>query len=84
MEFVTIPPNSGERRFGQENTLDDTLTRPWLSARGAALRIGCKIYEVHRLAMIGRIRTKAEPGTWVKFNAEDVEAIRSERSDESA
>jgi hypothetical protein len=47
----------------------------WLNGRQASLLIGCSPTALLRLALIGRIRTKLDPGSPPRYHAEDVASI---------
>jgi hypothetical protein len=47
----------------------------WLNGRQASLQIGCSPTALLRLGLIGRIRTKLEPGSPPRYSAEDVARI---------
>jgi predicted site-specific integrase-resolvase len=50
----------------------------WTSARDASLRLGISIYELHRRALAGEIRTLIEPGRPVKFRVSDIDRLSRE------
>jgi len=51
---------------------------PWIKAKTAANRLGTTVYQIHRLAIAGKIRTKVEFGRTPDFNAEDIDRLQAE------
>lgn len=49
----------------------------WIVARKAALRLGVSEMMVYKWALLGRIRSIAEPGENVRFSEEDVDRLAS-------
>jgi hypothetical protein len=47
----------------------------WLTARQACQQIGCSPTVVMRLALLGQIRTRLDPGTYPRYSAEDIARI---------
>jgi hypothetical protein len=47
----------------------------WISARAVARTLGISIHAVPRVAAANGIRRKVVPGTWTRFNKEDVDRV---------
>jgi hypothetical protein len=52
----------------------------WISGQKARARLNVGYGSLVRLALLGRIRTRIEPGIPAKYSARDVEAIAASRS----
>jgi hypothetical protein len=57
----------------------ECLNSGWLNGRQASKQIGCSPTVLLRLGLIGRIRTKLDPGSPPRYSAEDVARIARAR-----
>jgi hypothetical protein len=47
----------------------------WISGRAARKLTGRGVYAIHKLALVGRIRTRLEPGSPIQYHRDDVLAL---------